>query len=55
MYASSAVMVPLAIFFSSLVRHGFMPQCFRDCVLGAVPKKKNDATSSVNVHASGFT
>jgi hypothetical protein len=36
-YASSAVMAPLAIFFSSVVRHGYMPQCLRDCVLVPVP------------------
>ena len=47
-YASSAVMAPLAIFFSSLVRHGFMPQCLRDSVLVPVPKKNKDATCSVN-------
>ena len=47
-YASSAVMAPLAIFFSSLVCHGFMPQCLRDCVLVPVPKKNKDAACSVN-------
>ena len=47
-YASSVVMAPLAIFFSSLVRHGFMPQCLRDSVLVPVPKKNKDATCSVH-------
>ena len=49
-YASSAVMAPLAIFFSSLVRHGFMPQCLRDSVLVSVAKKDNDATCMSNQH-----
>ena len=43
-YASSALMGPLATYFTSLVRHGFMPQCFRDCVLVPVPKKNKDAS-----------
>ena len=47
-YASSSVMPPLAIFFSSLVCHGFMPQCLRDCVPVPVPKKNEDATCIVN-------
>ena len=46
-YATSALLSPLANFFGSLVRHGFMPQCLRDCVLVPVPKKgKNVACSS---------
>ena len=43
-YATSALLSPLANFFGSLVRHGFMPQCLRDCVL--VPVLKNAACSS---------
>ena len=31
-YATSALLSPLANFFGSLVRHGFMPQCLRECV-----------------------
>ena len=46
-YATSALLSPLANFFCSLIRHGFMPQCLRDCVLVPVPKKgKNVACSS---------
>ena len=48
MYASSALMGPLAAYFISLVRHSLMPQCFRDCVLVLVPKKNKDASCNVN-------
>ena len=45
-YASSALLSPLAAYFSSLVWHGFMPQCLRDCVLVPVPKKNKNITCS---------
>ena len=45
-FASSPLITPLADYFSSLVRHGFMPHCFRDCVLIPVPKKNKDLTCS---------
>ena len=31
LFASSALISPLADFFSSLVCHGFIPQCLQDC------------------------
>ena len=49
-FASSALITPLADYFSSLVRHGFMPHCFQDCVLIPVPKKNKDATCSSSYH-----
>ena len=49
-YASSALLSPLAAFFSSLIRHGFMPQCLRDCVLVPVPKKNKNVTCSSRYH-----
>ena len=45
-FATSALISPLAVYFTSLVRHGFMPSCLRDCVLIPVPKKNKDVTSS---------
>ena len=36
--ASSALASPLAMFFTSLLRHGYLPQCLRDCVLVPLPK-----------------
>ena len=45
-FASSPLITPLSDYFSSLVRHGFMPHCFRDCVLIPVPKKNKDVTCS---------
>ena len=48
LFASSALISPLADFFSSLVCHGFIPQCLRDCVLIPVPKKNKDVSCSSN-------
>ena len=50
-FASSALITPLANDFSSLVCHGFMPHCFRDCVFIPVPKKNKDATCSSSYHS----
>ena len=44
-YASSAF---LAILFTSVVRHGYMPQCLRDCVLTPIPKSNKDISQSQN-------
>ena len=32
-YVTSALLGPLAVFFSSLVHHSYLPQCLCDCVL----------------------
>ena len=45
-FATSALISPLAVYFTSLVRCGFMPSCFRECILIPVPKKNKDITSS---------
>ena len=36
--ASSALASPLAMFFTSLLHHGYLPQCLRYCVLVPLPK-----------------
>ena len=36
--ASSAIAKPLAIFLTSVVRHGYLPQCLSDCVLIPIPR-----------------
>ena len=46
--ASSALANPLAMFFTSLLRHGYISQCLRDCVLVPLPKKNKDITCSQN-------
>ena len=46
--ASSALASPLAMFFTSLLRHGYLPQCLRDCVLVPLPKRNKDTTCSQN-------
>ena len=47
LFASSALISPLADF-SSLVCHGFIPQCLWDCVLIPVSKKNKDVSCSSN-------
>ena len=47
-FASPALTEPLANFFTSLLRHGYMPQNLRDCVLIPIPKKNKDPSSSLN-------
>ena len=47
-FASPALTEPLASFFTSLLRHGYMPQNLRDCVLIPIPKRNKDSSSSLN-------
>ena len=47
-YCSSAIAKPLAIFFTTILHHGYMPsKCFRDCVLLPIQKGNKDATLAV--------
>ena len=39
---------PLAMFFTSLLHHGYLPQCLQDCVLVPLPKRNKDITCSQN-------
>ena len=47
-YCSSAIAEPLANFFTTILHHGYMPKCFRDCVLLPIQKGNKDATCSQN-------
>ena len=47
-FASPALTEPLASFFTSLLRHGFMPQNLRDCVVIPIPKRNKDSSTSLN-------
>ena len=47
-HSSSAIAESLALLFTSILRHGYMPKCFRDCVLVPIQKGSNDATLSQN-------
>ena len=49
--ASSAIAKPLAIFLTSVVRHGYLPQCLSDCVLIPIPKGSKDPSCSLNYRA----
>ena len=48
MYSSAVIAEPLAIFFTAILRHGYMPKCFRDCVILPIPKGNKDTTCSQN-------
>ena len=48
MFASPAIAEPLAISFITILRHGYMPQNLRDCVLFPIPKGNKDASCSQN-------
>ena len=41
----------LAVFFTTILRHGYMPKAFRDCVLVPIPKGSKDASCSKNYRA----
>ena len=50
-FASSPLITPLADYFSSLVCHGFMPHCLRECVFDTpVPTKNKGVTCSSSYH-----
>ena len=51
LYASSAIAEPLAIFFTAIMRHGYIPHNLRDCVLVPIPKGNKDASCSQNYRA----
>ena len=46
--SSSVIALPLSLFFTSLVRHGHMPQIIRDSLLVPIPKNNKDASLSAN-------
>ena len=50
-YASSVISEPLSAFFTSVVRHGYMPLCIRDSVLTPIPKGNNNTSCSQNYRA----
>ena len=49
--ASSSIAKPLAIFLTSVVRHGYLPQCLSDCVLIPIPKGSKDPSCSLKYRA----
>ena len=49
--SASAISESLAVFFTTILRHGYMPKAFRDCVLIPIPKGSKDASCSKNYRA----
>ena len=50
-YSSSVISESLAAFFTSVVRHGYMPYCIRNSVLTPIPKGSKNTSSSQNYRA----
>ena len=48
MFASPAIAEALAIFFTAILQHGYMPQSLCDYVLVPIPKGNKDASCSQN-------
>ena len=48
---SPAIAKHLAVLFTSVVRHGYLPRCLSDCVLIPIPKSNKDASCSSNYRA----
>ena len=42
------IITPLSLFFTAVLRHGHMPQCFQDSVIVHVLKAKKDPSKSLN-------
>ena len=49
-YAIPVIAESVASFFTAILRHGYMPKFFRNCVLIPIPKSCNDLASSENDH-----
>ena len=45
-FAAPSIADSLASLFSTILCHGYMPKCFRDCVLIPIPKSCKDPSSS---------
>ena len=46
--ASSTLLLVLSRLFTSVLRHGYIPECFRDCILHPIPKPGKDPSVSDN-------
>ena len=49
--AAPAISNSLATFFTSVVKHGYMPHCLRDCILVPISKGNKDPSCSQNYRA----
>ena len=47
-FASPVIITPLSLFFTAVLHHGHMPQCFQDSVIVPVSKAKKDPSKSLN-------
>ena len=46
--AAPAISNSLATFFTSVIKHGYMPHCLRDCILVPISKRNKDTSCSQN-------
>ena len=49
-FSRSVIAFPLSLFFTSIVRHGHMPELIRDSTLVPIPKNNKVASVSANYH-----
>ena len=47
-FTSPVIAKQIALLFTSIIRHGYMPQCLRDSVIVPIPKGNKDASCSSN-------
>ena len=47
-FASPVIAKQIALLFTSIIRHGYMPQCLRDSVIVPIPNGNKDASCSSN-------
>ena len=45
-YASSSLTEFLSKLFTAMLRHGYVPQCLRDCIMQPIPKPGKDPSDS---------
>ena len=51
---SAVIATPLAAYFTSILRHGYMPNVLRDCVVIPIPKGLKDPSCSSNYRGIGI-
>ena len=47
-YAVSVIAYAIASLSTAILRHGYMPKCFRDSIIIPIPKRVKDASNSAN-------
>ena len=51
-YASTLIAKPLSSLFTAILRHGYMPECFRDSIIVPIPKGSKDCPIALSSNFS---